>query len=584
MSQLLLNKLAEVRRKHIGVSASTGVLAAVGAFVLILGIGMLLDWWLNLSWTLRAAILAVNLGAAIMLILKYAVAPAIFAPNDEEIALRVEHDQPDFRSRLISAVQLTRPGAVPAGASVSLVRAMVHQTESMSQPLDFTRVVRSDALIRIAAATTLILAGGLAGLALGGQTSGDLLKRAFLSNIPVPRKTRVIVDPSLGNRVIARGDSVTLEALARGIKPREGTVEVRFERGATQRFTMDRDPEQADRYTRQIENVQSSFTYQIFLNDGQSERFRVEAVARPQVQSIECAQLYPRYVTQADPKLNIVPRQPGDLTLLAGSRLALKVTSNKPVRLIPSAVGAAGVGNRVRLLGQDPPDSRPRFPIDFPLESDGGGDNTRLIARDGVQASIPLPAGTTGFSVYLIDEYGLETRDPAVYRVDLVPDKPPVVKVTYPDRKEELVTTQAWIAIGFDVADDYAIEKLNLHYKRDDENAGEEKTISLETGRNPKNLRGWYKWELAKMKPSLGEGAVIEWWLEAQDTNNVTGPGKSSSEHYQARVVSEADKRAELMARTGDMTTTLTDLTSSQESLNQRLGNMVLEKSRDSAP
>ena len=140
------------------------------------------------------------------------------------------------------------------------------------------------------------------------------------------------------------------------------------------------------------------------------------------------------------------------------------------------------------------------------------------------------------------------------------------------------MTPLAWIAVGFEANDDYAIGKLRLHYRIDKVDNNKERMIGLDTGGTPKSLRGWYKWELAKLSPPVPEESLIEWWLEAEDTNDATGPGKAASEHYQARIVSVEAKRAELMARTGDMTNTLQDLTANQETLNQKLGKMVVEK------
>ena len=60
MSRILQAKLSSVRRKHVVVAIATGVCAAVGAGVLCLAAGMLLDWWLTLSFISRAAILAVT--------------------------------------------------------------------------------------------------------------------------------------------------------------------------------------------------------------------------------------------------------------------------------------------------------------------------------------------------------------------------------------------------------------------------------------------------------------------------------------------------------------------------------------------
>src|SRR5438874_6835616 len=218
MSRILTTKLSTVRRKHASVAAFTGIAAAVGAFVLVLGASMLLDFWLNLPYTARAALLALNLAAIGWILLSTVFAPIFYGPDDDEIALMVEDAEPAFRTRLIASVQLSRANAIPAGASMSLARAMIMQAESLAGPMDFARVIKTERLLRIVIVTLLILIAGVTALAWGGEVSRDLLKRSlFLSDIPVPRKTRVF--PITDNLLIARGDNVELLALAQGVIP-----------------------------------------------------------------------------------------------------------------------------------------------------------------------------------------------------------------------------------------------------------------------------------------------------------------------------------------------------------------------------
>ena len=117
MSPILSSKLATVRRKSAIVATSTGVTAAVGAFVLVLAAEMILDWWLNFPYAVRAAFLAINLAAVVWILLYGVLGPILYGPDDDEIALMVEDAEPAFRTRLIASIQLSRPSAVSAGIS-----------------------------------------------------------------------------------------------------------------------------------------------------------------------------------------------------------------------------------------------------------------------------------------------------------------------------------------------------------------------------------------------------------------------------------------------------------------------------------
>jgi hypothetical protein len=75
-----------------------------------------------------------------------------------------------------------------------------------------------------------------------------------------------------------------------------------------------------------------------------------------------------------------------------------------------------------------------------------------------------------------------------------------------------------------------------------------------------------------------GEGQTIEWWVEAQDANDVTGPGKTESEHFLARVVSDEEKRADLMSRLGNYLDQINEVSETQRDLSARLGQLITEK------
>src|SRR5258708_5592185 len=129
MSQLLLSKISAVRTKHSATAFASGTALAVVALVVGLALGMLLDWWLDLPRVVRAAFLAVDIALLALIVVSQIIMPMIASPADDDVALLVEDAHPQFRSRLIAAIQLVRPGAIPAGASPAFVRATVAQAE-----------------------------------------------------------------------------------------------------------------------------------------------------------------------------------------------------------------------------------------------------------------------------------------------------------------------------------------------------------------------------------------------------------------------------------------------------------------------
>ena len=543
-SALLAGKLAAVRSKKVGVETGSGVAMLLGGLVLALGIGMAADWFLDLPWAVRLLLFLGYLAAAGHVIWHRILIPFLRQPDDDDIALLVERGNSPFGTRLIAALQLTRPGALQSGEAPALVRALVSETERLAEPVDFTAVICTRQLRRLVGWAVVII--GIGGVVFwkGEEVSRDLLSRAFLSReVEVPRKTRI--GQTSGDLRIARGDNVNLFALAKGVVPERAKLVLKFTSGRTQEFLLDGSQTNRAHFAQAMENVQDTFDYTFHIGDGKSRSARVEAIERPGIAKLDATQIYPEYTG-----LGTVRRSLGDLTLLVGSKLNLTLTPTKEVAkgavLVTSSTNAA--------------------PITLPLLVNPKN------ARE-VQVSIPITSeALTGFSIHLEDKYGFRSKDDAVYRLEVLPDRAPVVRITYPERKEDLITQRATVLIGFEAVDDFAVKQLFLRYTVD---GGEEKGIELTLETAQRTLRRRYDWKVGALNPKPPEGATLEYWIEARDNNNVTGPGIGASEHFTAKVVSDAEKRADLLNRVGDSIGAIGEAANDQEKLNQRLGDII---------
>lgn len=587
MSSVIRSKLSAVRTRHKTLSLATGIAAGLASLLIALAITMFFDWLLNLSYLTRAIMLAINLGLVGWWVWKHTISPIMFGPDEEDAALWIERAYPEFQSRLISSIQLVRPGVLAsAGASPLLVAALVRETESMASRVQNPRVVNGDRCTKLSGLATASLVVFIAGFVLISHVATPLLLRAFLvPNVPVPRKTRVVLQhpPEV---FVARGDDLVIRAQAVGIVPDNGRIKLRF-RGGDQSYSMEPEAEDRSIFARKIENVQDSFTYVAKLYDGESEEAKVTVVARPTVVSIECIQHWPAYTGVA-----AAPRQVGDLALLAGSRLQLKIKASQDLKRTLEHDKARNV---IRLSGGD---------TEAMLMA--GADSRELITDE---KGIELPDGTVGFSVSLVDSHGVVSKDPVVYRIDLIPDMPPKVKVTNPLKKEVTLTQRGFERVGFEAADDLAVGKIRIRYAVIPPSATAAPTDPAATqptgpegividpndpsvrtmqefdpqkeGLSPKAPRGHYAWYMDKIEPRPAIGTVIQWWLEAEDLNNLRPrPVKGLSQRYQFRIVSDLDKMKELMEAAGETSTLVNPLKESQKEAQQRLGPLIKGESK----
>jgi hypothetical protein len=545
-SSLLREKVDSLRRRHVSVLAATGLAMAIVVAIELIALAMFLDWWLDLPWGIRVVSLAAQVGVLGYILARFVLLPLWRQPDEDELALMVEKARPEFRSRLIAATQLTRPNALAAGASTSLVNALVAETETLARRCDFRQIVPTDRFKKFGLMALLIPLIALLGFSAGRETCTALLKRVFLSNIPVPRKTRILVPE--GERVVGIGDTVRLEAFVQGMIPAHGKVQVKYRSRRTQDYPLEQNRDNRINFGRTLENVQDSFSYRFSLGDGVSETLEIRAIPRPTAATIDCEQEFPAYT-----RLKPAKRSLGDLSLLAGSVLKLRATATKDLKTAS-----------IKLVG-----------VDQELPMAVNPQNARELTGQFV---VP-PKGLTGFQLQMLDTEEMQSRDGAIYRVDVIPDKTPIVRITYPERKEELLTRHAMMIIGFDATDDFEIAKVRLKYKVDTVDSGAEKVVDLDLeGQQPQRIRRRHEWNIGAFTPVLSEGSVIEYWIEAEDANNATGPGIGSTEHQLAKIVSESEKRADLLNRAGDYLGSISDVVADQERLNKSLGLIIRAK------
>ena len=551
----LASKLFALGRRNRSVKL-TECVARIAAFALMLvTLQMFLDWMVNLSFFARLVILAADVALLVHFARRHLLPLLAKKPNLETSALMVEKHFPKLRGRVIAAVQLSRPSFTRD--SPELVQAIQQDTDLQTASMNFAAIVPTRGMNRRLLIAFAVTAIWIAYMIICAPGTIALFERVFLIPAKVPRKTEVVC--LTGDKTIPAGESVLLEAQARGFIPSHGRVTLTDDSGHIQEIDIDREKGFSDRFSLQVKSVDHPFTYSITLNDGEAGPYDIKTVPRPNVTSIDCVQVYPPYTGLADLKRTV-----GNLALLAGSKLKIHAITNSKV--VQAAIKLAGVDGTLPL-------------------TISGADGTELTGE------IAIPADKlTGFSIQLTNVAGVTSGDETQYRIDLIPDHPPTVQLTAPERLQELYTLKAKPKIAFTATDDYGLAKATLCYRfvrdQDETVAADSDTpapaplpptqipMDLGTG-HPLTFNGSYVLDLSALKPPVTEGMSIEYWLEAEDGNNVTGPGVGASEHHVIKVVSEAEKKAEVMNRMDDALSVVNELQDHESKINDNLGSTI---------
>ena len=559
----LAHKLLALGRRSRSVKL-TECVARIAAFaVMLVTLQMFLDWMVNLSFFARFVILGADSALLVYFARKHLLPLLAKKPNLESSALMVEKHFPKLRGRVIAAVQLSRPSYTRD--SPDLVQAIQQDTDLLTASMNFSSIVPTRGMNR-----RLLIAFAVAAIwivyMILAPGAVALLERVFLIPAKVPRKTEVVC--LTGDKTIPTGESVLLEAQARGFVPSHGRVTLNDDTGHIQEIDIDREKGFSDRFSLEVKSVDHPFTYSITLNDGEAGPYDIKTVPRPNVTSIDCVQVYPPYTGLADLKRTV-----GNLALLAGSKLKIHAITNSKV--VQAAIKLSGVDGTLPL-------------------AISGANGTELTGE------IAIPADKlTGFSIQLTNVAGVTSGDQTQYRIDLIPDHPPTAQLTAPERLQELYTLKAKPKIAFTASDDYGLAKMTLCYRfvRDQDPTAvtdantpapapvppTQIPIDLGTG-HPLTFDGSYVIDLSALKPPVNEGMSIEYWVEAQDGNNVTGPGVGESEHHVIKVVSEADKKAEVMNRMDDALSVVNELQDHESKINDSLGSTIQGRQQPAPP
>lgn len=533
-------KIDRLRRRAVGLSILKGFSLAVAAVLLSLTLRCWLDYMLVMPWWLRLVFVLAELGFSAFVLYCLVLWPLRHPPTDTEVTLRVEASQPGLQSRLVSTLQLNQPGAVARGGSASLVRALTRQTEERVSHLRFAPAYPAGESLRMFARAVAVTLLSALMLHWGGEASPPLIRRAYLSTEPIPRKTMVYSET--GDLTVGRGEDLRLRARAEGVIPENGQVEITYATGRTQRMDITPLDGNPGFFERSIEKVSTSFTYSFLIGDGESREHSVTVRDPPGLVDARVRVTPPAYTERAPQELSL-----SDIRVLPGSTIEVIAESDRPLR--SGEITPVTVPDPVKL----------EVNAENPVQVRGG---------------FTVPAeGLRGFYLRLTDSDGISTGATPLHPVRLTPDRPPEIQVLYPVDIHQTVTPDAEVLLSFQARDDIQVHHLRLVYRIND---GEEAAVRLDLTEPAATLHRRFNWKFGEhLTEPVKRGDVIEFFFEVYDNNTFSGPGRGESRNFAARVVSTEEKRAELLARVLDNFTGLSKIATSQFELNQQLGTLI---------
>lgn len=500
MPPSLDTRLADVRRRvrqallTYGVSwAATVVIGAV----LVACVG---DWLFHFDDPGVRLILGLAiLGGGGWVIHRFLVRPLLVRFNDTDIALRIEDRYPGFRDSLASTVQFAASREDPRVGSPVLQRVVIEQTLSRLEGMDFSDVVQTRDVRRVAVvALSVCLATMSIALLYQTQTAIALQRLLFPFSAPAwPRQTNLrllnaemqpLQHDEQDPLQIARGDTLKLFAEnTSGRLPSRVTLQYRTANDekivseAMRPTTLnDADGQPRELAVGQLPTLKGEMFFRAVGGDDESMAWhRLQVIPPPAVESLRVTLTPPSYTKRPVEKL---PEGAGHLQGLIGTQVEISATVNKPLK---SAM--------LRVKDQE------RHPVK--IGADGKRVQTTFIIRE---------AGIYSWWLDLKDSQGFENAEPPRYEVRGIQDFEPEIAIDVPQTDMQ-VTGDAEVIVKTTAKDDLGIKEMRLVFRHQFPEGGEgTHRIPLFDGINrPAQNTTEYVWKLSEVDPLLKRDKMI---------------------------------------------------------------------------
>jgi len=595
----LQNRIALVRGKERTVVILSGLFRTTVALIAVILGYFLIDWVFDLPYAARLLFAAAGLSIVGYVVYQHLIRELARIQDDDEIALRIESRNTDLRGRLISTLQLTRAskGGEFVG-SPELLAALEDETVKMSEPLDFFKIINTEALTKfgIAALMIVVIKGAL--LWRFPDYFSALGARLLKPNAHFPTKTRVkeIKQP----QYVVRGEDVPIEVII------DETSKAPDAPGAIYFKTVGKDmvvpiellPMGGTHFKGTLTKALEDMQVTVEIGDFKSDPFLLRVLPRPEVDvasSGNCVQYtWPAYTHQTTPP---PPERFGGLTALAGSTANLRFLATKP---LSKATLELSDGKSFQL--------KSRTEKITVTEKAKEGEPAKTVQKDLEWWELPnFPIEkSASFHVMLQDKDGLSNSQPPVeYPIDARPDAPPTIKLIKPAR-DLTITPAARLNVSFTARDDWGLRTMWVVYRIQSEGQGDgageikrlERPFPKENNLPPKVVPPTpFVWDVSALNVKVGDQIVF--WLEADDEceNNDTAPvsrtrragetpsdpqGKfySRSTDIKLTVISREDKALELQAEVERLYQQLVHQKENQEELKTKVRILLEEIQR----
>ncbi len=479
------------------------MICTASGFVLLLTLEM--NLWMPTLW--RSSLFWAWIVASMILLIWAVLRPGLMGwltrSRYRRIAREVTKDQPLLQNQLVCLLELCNGNASQSPpplidrAVKSLEEDVSAQSLDMSinwnQPMAWSRY----AAIPLGLITILILAAP--------QGFQDASVRLFSPGKSFESPAPFSLTVTSGHIEVAKGDSVTLSAMATGVAlPAIVAFELSVD-GERAIRSENAQIDSLDRFLHREKNLRLSQRYRARSGSITSDWYKITVLDRPVLRNLQVTLRPPTYTGLPETQL---PLGIGDISALQGTTASVRVRSS-----IPDAHAWLSFDSERQ---------------DLALEDFAG----TIIVRD-----------ETSYRILLESSSGVRNIDPITYSVMPILDQYPSVELLSPDDHADL-NDQLLIPLIIRVQDDYGFSRFTLSWSLTESRFGDtmesyqELVLPL-----PLTPEIEYSWDIDLTTGlDIVPGDVISYFLTIWDNDGYNGPKKNSTITHKLRLPSITEK------------------------------------------
>lgn len=445
----------------------------------------------------------------------------------QSIAEDVESIYPEFRERLVAGLEFStrtiRGSRTLADAIIDEASAQLLRTD-LRPLISYRPLVRSAVIV----STFAVAFGSL--LFLSPDTFGAAVVRFSHPTRVYSLAPSLVLNIDPGSTRIARGDTLSVRIGMSGDIPRE--IEVRFRDTDAPTWQRDVLPIlDSSVVTWRWPHLRNDGEYRIVAGDISSPVYRVEVVERPYARRLSATVTYPAY-TEREPEA--LPENEGQIAGVPGTRVDVSIDANKKIA---------------------------RADIVF-----FNGDTVALSITGARANGAYSVTHETEYAIHLYDEYGYGNMDPITYKVSVIPDEYPSVRVVKPGPIVDL-GSDMHVGLEAEAIDDFGFDRMEIEFRGPDGNLRRQRLPISRIGRG--HVRSHFMWYVGEF--NLLPEDRITYRVVVWDNDRVSGPKRAESEEYVLRFPSAAEIFAETLAEQNMQMSQLSDIRQRSQETTTRL-------------